>query len=457
MFDQQFLDRYRNKFFGKYRGIVADNVDPEELGRLRLQIPQVYGTSVDGTFAISGWALPTVGGSNNGGLFFIPKRNDMVWVEFEEGDPDRPIWSHGPWTLVYGNNAPMHGRGRFDNTDIVERGNLDTTQSPVANDYATTKTIQTAIGQIEFDEAEGNSRILISHKSGTRIEIRDDGTMEILTSGNQRQISRGSKIDNIAGNRSIRIDGASLEEYVSRNITTSGDDTETITGNKLLSVGNLTEKIGVTVEEDSGLQLGLGQKTTIAGSIVEEVSGASRERVGNKIITASGNMHIMLAGLGFRNPVDLYSNFKVHALDPVFGQINILSGPIISDTGIASLFGGAALGTGFVPPLTNPAGLVPVTEGGINLIAGADPAATPSIMHMGTTQFFLKKGIAGINITPLTVVITNNIGVPEPLLKAIEMLAWAATHTHAMPDGTISGPPVLPPPATAATTAILAN
>ena len=74
----------RGKYYGKYRGFVADNKDPDKKGRLRIRIPSVLGDQV------SGWALPCAPFT---GWFMIPEPDKPVWVEFEEGDLRRPIWT----------------------------------------------------------------------------------------------------------------------------------------------------------------------------------------------------------------------------------------------------------------------------------------------------------------------------------------------------------------------------
>jgi uncharacterized protein involved in type VI secretion and phage assembly len=79
------------KFFGKYRGIVSDIQDPLMTGRIRARVPDVLGDQE------SGWALPCApfGGSGMG-FFALPKVGAGVWIEFEHGDPDYPIWV-GVW------------------------------------------------------------------------------------------------------------------------------------------------------------------------------------------------------------------------------------------------------------------------------------------------------------------------------------------------------------------------
>lgn len=79
-------------FYGKYRGKVRDIQDPLTLGRIKVEIPDVLGADV------SGWALPAVPYAGNGvGLYLIPPVGASVWVEFEHGDPDYPIWTGCFW------------------------------------------------------------------------------------------------------------------------------------------------------------------------------------------------------------------------------------------------------------------------------------------------------------------------------------------------------------------------
>jgi Type VI secretion system/phage-baseplate injector OB domain len=79
-------------FFGKYRGKVAANKDPLNLGRIQVQVPAIYG---DETLA---WAMPcTPYAGKDIGFFAIPPVGSNIWVEFEQGDPDYPIWAGCFW------------------------------------------------------------------------------------------------------------------------------------------------------------------------------------------------------------------------------------------------------------------------------------------------------------------------------------------------------------------------
>ena len=82
----------REKFYGKYRGVVTDNRDPLFLGRVRAKVQDVLGENE------SGWATPCVPYAGKGvGLFLIPPTDAAVWIEFEHGDPDYPIWTGCFW------------------------------------------------------------------------------------------------------------------------------------------------------------------------------------------------------------------------------------------------------------------------------------------------------------------------------------------------------------------------
>ena len=80
------------KYFGKYRGQVVTNVDPEKRGRLLVQVADVLGPSV------SSWAMPCLPFAGlQMGFYAVPPPNAGVWVEFEQGDPDFPIWTGFWW------------------------------------------------------------------------------------------------------------------------------------------------------------------------------------------------------------------------------------------------------------------------------------------------------------------------------------------------------------------------
>ena len=86
---------FGKRFYGKYRGLVVLNIDPEQIGRVLVQVPDVLGEIP------SSWAMPCVPAAGiQAGCFMVPPIGSQVWVEFEQGDPDYPIWTGGFWGLV---------------------------------------------------------------------------------------------------------------------------------------------------------------------------------------------------------------------------------------------------------------------------------------------------------------------------------------------------------------------
>jgi uncharacterized protein involved in type VI secretion and phage assembly len=80
------------KYYGKYRGSVVNNIDPMRMGRVQVMVPDVTGV------ALSSWAMPCVPVAGpQMGFYTVPPLNAGVWVEFEQGDPDYPIWTGGFW------------------------------------------------------------------------------------------------------------------------------------------------------------------------------------------------------------------------------------------------------------------------------------------------------------------------------------------------------------------------
>lgn len=91
-----------NKYYGKYRAIVKDINDPERRGRIRVECPSVLGTY------LSAWCEPCIPYATDfAGDFYVPPVNEAIWVEFEEGDPNKPIWNGG-WYRPNSSPLPMN-------------------------------------------------------------------------------------------------------------------------------------------------------------------------------------------------------------------------------------------------------------------------------------------------------------------------------------------------------------
>lgn len=82
----------KTRYYGKYRATVINNVDPLQIGRIQVMVPDVSNVIP------TGWAMPSVPVAGiQTGFFAVPIVGSGVWVEFEQGDPDFPIWTGCFW------------------------------------------------------------------------------------------------------------------------------------------------------------------------------------------------------------------------------------------------------------------------------------------------------------------------------------------------------------------------
>ncbi len=86
------MDGDTRRFLGKYRGTVVNNVDPMQMGRIMAMVPDVLGLTP------STWAMPCVPAAGlQTGVYTVPPVGGGVWIEFEQGDSDYPIWVGSYW------------------------------------------------------------------------------------------------------------------------------------------------------------------------------------------------------------------------------------------------------------------------------------------------------------------------------------------------------------------------
>jgi uncharacterized protein involved in type VI secretion and phage assembly len=146
------VEQSQSKYFGKYRGIVRDNNDSDNLGRIRVEVPHLYGTG-----QISPWAWPVVPFAGKAhGLMLLPEVNDGVWIEFEGGDLSHPLWTGGWWA-----EGEMPTVGKTNATVLVTSGGH----------------------QIILDD--GDREIKLVHSGGAEIKMTDT---EIILKVGSKQI-----------------------------------------------------------------------------------------------------------------------------------------------------------------------------------------------------------------------------------------------------------------------------
>jgi uncharacterized protein involved in type VI secretion and phage assembly len=154
---------------GKYRGTVANNVDPRRLGRLQVVVPTVLGDS-----RLS-WAMPCVPYAGPGvGFFALPPVDAPVWVEFEGGDPDHPVWVGGFWN---------------DPGDV-----------PASPQVAELKVFKTETATLTLDDTPGAGGVTIETSAGMTVVLDAQGI----------EVSNGSATIKLQGPK-VSINGPALE------------------------------------------------------------------------------------------------------------------------------------------------------------------------------------------------------------------------------------------------------
>lgn len=104
----------RNQYFGKYRGAVVNNSDPLQQGRVQVTVPAVLG---EGRMS---WAMPCVPYAGRGvGFFAVPPVGANLWVEFEGGDIEQPIWSGCFWNRGEVPGQPATASRKVLETDSI--------------------------------------------------------------------------------------------------------------------------------------------------------------------------------------------------------------------------------------------------------------------------------------------------------------------------------------------------
>jgi uncharacterized protein involved in type VI secretion and phage assembly len=206
-------EKVERRFYGKYRGFVVDNADPERLGRLKLKVPSVLGPDV-----ATGWAMPCVpyGGDADQGFLFIPEVGAGVWVEFEGGDLEFPIWVGTFWSKPGGES------------ELPKPNSADGAEQDSVQDPPTRKIIKTRKGHtIQLEDADGEEMI-------TLVAAVEDGKSHVVTLDKSGiTITDGAN----SGNRTImNSDGITIESAA--DVTIKGQNINIEAQAKLAATGN---------------------------------------------------------------------------------------------------------------------------------------------------------------------------------------------------------------------------
>ena len=184
------LSRHTGKFYGKYSGVVADTSEPDARGRIKVKVPSIFGEE----------AIVTARPCFPYGHFFVPPPGVRVWVEFEAGNPDYPIWV-GVW---YADGAaPQEAQGSPQTERVMQTPFGHTV---VISDKDGEEKITIRHGGNAFLALAKDGSALLSNKKGANLYLNADGKAATLQSEAGHLITMGENSILIAGK-----DGAAVE------------------------------------------------------------------------------------------------------------------------------------------------------------------------------------------------------------------------------------------------------
>ncbi len=145
------------KLNGVYSAVVIDNIDPHNLGRVKVQLPQIGDSDQRGHEA---WArLATLMAGQNRGTWFVPDVNDEVLVAFEAGDVKRPYVIGSLWNVA---NVPPESMDTNNNKKLLRSRNGV---------------------KITLDDQSGQESFVVETPGGQKITLKDGpGSIEIVDS-----------------------------------------------------------------------------------------------------------------------------------------------------------------------------------------------------------------------------------------------------------------------------------
>jgi len=220
---KQLARAIRDRHYGKYRGLVTDAADPERRGRVRVKVPAIWGERV------AHWALPCMpfGGKEDQGFFSVPESGAQVWVEFEGGDPNYPIWTGTFWHTA---------------EQVPEDVQRESESAPSTRVYKTPKG-----HKLVLEDKDDEEQVHLEHSSGANLDIDSQGTLALTDAG-------GATVVLDAENNELRIEDANGNSLL---LSSSGTTVEDAAGNKIeMAASGITVKGAKIVLDGSQVMLG---------------------------------------------------------------------------------------------------------------------------------------------------------------------------------------------------------
>lgn len=191
-------------FLGKFRGTVDSNVDPSGLARLSVTVPEVLA-------AEKVWAMPCVPyAGKDVGFFALPPKGASVWIEFENGDPNYPIWVGCFWQ-----KGEVPAKPAVPDTKMLKVEGIELKLSSAKNAGGVTLTVGSPAVSVPSKVVIDSSGVNVTVKDAkvtitpTQIQLKLSSTTVTLTMTNA-VVKAGSANVKVA-TPTVSINGSSLQ------------------------------------------------------------------------------------------------------------------------------------------------------------------------------------------------------------------------------------------------------
>lgn len=231
------------KYYGKYRGIVTRIDDPKKQGRIKAKIPSLLG-EYD-----CNWALPCVPFAGEMyGYQIIPNPGDGVWIEFEGGNPEKPIWTGFWWGTEKMPHMNIEDEFDYEKRFMWFPGGL----------------------YIKVISKNDEEEIEIKHKKETFIKMTKEGDLEIQSDRNTRIKDKEGKTEIFWNKEEKKIN---ITAELDINVTSKEGDIN------LKAENNVNVEAANTVNVEAANAVNVNAPTvTLAGG------GAAVARVGDSVV-----------------------------------------------------------------------------------------------------------------------------------------------------------------------------
>ncbi len=248
------IRQQQNRYYGKYRAFVADNVDPETRGRCKLTVPSVLGES------ISDWALPcfAYGGGQDFGVIAVPPIGSQVVAEFMEGDVSSPLWTGAFWRTTdevpaefSGNGEPTAKVKKTESGHVMIFEDLDGEEKVTLKSSADAVLEMDANGSFALTDSGGATVTLDASASEIRVEDANGNSMLMSSSGIAFKDAAGNEIATTSGGIDIKAPATVTIEGAAVAVGGSGGE-PLIKGTTFLSMFNAHTHICTAPGSPSG-------------------------------------------------------------------------------------------------------------------------------------------------------------------------------------------------------------